>query len=59
MASAFDKALKKMASLGAVVRETPLPNYSDWNYTFVGAAKRVNNGTIKIRKCTSSCWNWG
>ncbi|KAH8694488.1 amidase signature domain-containing protein, partial [Ilyonectria robusta] len=48
MAKAFNKALKKMTSFGAIVRETPLPNYSDWNYTFVGAAERVNNGTIQI-----------
>ncbi|KAH7129167.1 amidase signature domain-containing protein [Dactylonectria macrodidyma] len=52
--SAFNKALKKMASLGAVIRETPLPNYQEWNYTFVGAAERVNNGTIQIRKCSSN-----
>lgn len=59
MAKAFNKALKKMTSFGAIVRETPLPNYSDWNYTFVGAAERVNNGTIQIRKCSSSCRTWG
>ncbi|KAL6412538.1 Amidase [Ilyonectria robusta] len=41
MAKAFNKALKKMTSFGAIVRETPLPNYSDWNYTFVGAAERT------------------
>ncbi|KAF7552349.1 hypothetical protein G7Z17_g4394 [Cylindrodendrum hubeiense] len=49
MASTFDKALKKMTSLGAIVRETPLPNYEAWNYTFVGGAERANNGTIQIQ----------
>ncbi|KAK6221701.1 Amidase [Colletotrichum tabaci] len=45
---AFDKALTRFSSLGATVLETPLPHPERWNYTFVGAAQRANNGTILI-----------
>lgn len=48
---AFDEALLRFASLGATVLETPLPHPEQWNYTFVGAPQRVNNGTILIREC--------
>lgn len=51
MISSFNEALRKMAALGATVLETPLPNKNEWNYTFVGAPERVNNGTIQIREC--------
>ena len=46
----FNEAIQKISSLGATVLETPLPNAADWNYTFVGGASRVNNGTVQIRK---------
>ncbi|KAH6869696.1 amidase signature domain-containing protein [Thelonectria olida] len=51
MISSFNEALKRMTALGATVLETPLPNKNEWNYTFVGAPERVNNGTIQIREC--------
>ncbi|KAH6661790.1 amidase signature domain-containing protein [Plectosphaerella plurivora] len=51
---AFDEALPKFASLGAVVLETPLPGPEQWKYTFVGAPSRVNNGTVLIRKLMPS-----
>lgn len=52
--SDFDAALVKLTELGATVLETPLPNKHEWNYTFVGGAKRANNGTIQIRESSSS-----
>jgi amidase len=53
MISDFNAALETMVSLGATVLETPFPNAPAWNYTFVGAPQRVNNGTIQIRECFS------
>ncbi|KAM0546456.1 hypothetical protein ACHAPJ_010812 [Fusarium lateritium] len=46
--SSFNKAIRKISSLGAIVLDTPLPNADQWNYTFVGGPSRVNNGTIQI-----------
>lgn len=40
----------KLRSLGATIVEAPLPNSDKWKYTFVGGAKRVNNGTIQVRE---------
>ncbi|OQD60709.1 hypothetical protein PENPOL_c021G08157 [Penicillium polonicum] len=49
MVSSSNESLVKMASLGATVLETPLPNKDKWNYTFVGGPERANNGAVQIQ----------
>ncbi|KAF5601401.1 glutamyl-tRNA(Gln) amidotransferase subunit A [Fusarium pseudoanthophilum] len=43
---AFDKALVKMAALGANVMEVSLDRPQDWNYTFTGSPNRTNDAII-------------
>lgn len=40
----------RLKELGATIVETPLPNSDQWQYEFIGGPKRVNNGTIQLRK---------
>lgn len=50
---AFEEAVEKIKQLGATVLEAPLPYPQDWNYTFTGFAKRINDGIIMTRESNS------